>query len=297
MLGAKDRCEILEKRGIMLLSLFSKLEAIIVVALAIHMIGVSFACSNVSDHLALLEIKAKITHDPQGVLTSWNDSIPFCQWRGVTCGRRHERVTMLNLTDMGLVARHNLLDLVQRINIIKDVACALEYLHFRCGNVVVHCDLKPSNILLDADMVAHIGDFGLAKILSRKEGSNAHESSSSIIRGTIGYAPPEYGLGNEVSTAGDIYSYGILLLEMLTGKKPVDSMFEKGLSLHSYTRSALVDGSVLQIVDPMLLNKYVNEKSLISLVEIGVQCSYDSPQDRMDIGTVVHKLLATIVAS
>lgn len=60
------------------------------------------------------------------------------------------------------------LDLVQRISIAYDVACALDYLHYRCGNVVVHCDLKPSNILLDADMFAHVGDFGLTKIISLK---------------------------------------------------------------------------------------------------------------------------------
>ncbi|KAJ0705307.1 putative protein kinase RLK-Pelle-LRR-XII-1 family [Helianthus annuus] len=189
------------------------------------------------------------------------------------------------------------LDLAQRISIIKDVACALDYLHCRCGNVIVHCDFKPSNILLDADMVAHVGDFGLAKILSLEEGSYANASSSSIIRGTIGYAPPEYGLGNEVSTSGDMYSYGILLLEMLIGKKPVDPMFEGGLGLHSYARSALADGCVLQIVDPMLLNEDLNENSLISLVKIGVQCSYESPQDRMDIGTVIQELFGTTFAS
>ncbi|KAM0023610.1 putative protein kinase RLK-Pelle-LRR-XII-1 family [Helianthus debilis subsp. tardiflorus] len=165
------------------------------------------------------------------------------------------------------------LDLVQRISIIKDVACALDYLHCRCGNVIVHCDLKPSNILLDADMVAHVGDFGLAKILSLEEDSYANVSSSSIIRGTIGYAPPEYGLGNEVSTSGDMYSYVILLLEMVTGKKPVDRMFEGGLGLHSYAWRALADGCVLQIMDPVLLSEDVNENCLISLVKVGVQCS------------------------
>ncbi|XP_076925612.1 putative receptor-like protein kinase At3g47110, partial [Bidens hawaiensis] len=187
------------------------------------------------------------------------------------------------------------LDPVQRINIIKDVACALEYLHHGCGNVIVHCDLKPSNILLDADMVAHVGDFGLAKIVPFNIGSNANMSSSSIIRGTIGYAPPEYGLGNEVSTSGDIYSFGILLLEMLTGKKPVDPMFEGGLGLHSYAMSALADGSVLHILDPVLLNEDVYKDGLVSLLKIGVQCSYESPQDRMDIGTAVHKIFAITI--
>ncbi|KAM0062652.1 putative non-specific serine/threonine protein kinase [Helianthus debilis subsp. tardiflorus] len=83
--------------------LLSKPETVLVVALVIHMIGAVYCSSAASDQLALLEIKSKITHDPQGALTSWNDSLPFCQWRGVTCGRRHQRVTMLDLEDSGLV--------------------------------------------------------------------------------------------------------------------------------------------------------------------------------------------------
>ncbi|KAF5771138.1 putative non-specific serine/threonine protein kinase [Helianthus annuus] len=83
--------------------LLSKPEAVLVVALVIHMIGAVYGSSAASDQLALLEIKSKITLDPQGALTSWNDSLPFCQWRGVTCGRRHQRVTMLDLRDSGLV--------------------------------------------------------------------------------------------------------------------------------------------------------------------------------------------------
>ncbi|KAJ0691688.1 putative non-specific serine/threonine protein kinase [Helianthus annuus] len=70
--------------------LLAKLAAVIVVALVIHMIGAVYGSSAASDHLSLLEIKSKIPHDPQGALTSWNDSVPFCQWRGVTCGRRTE---------------------------------------------------------------------------------------------------------------------------------------------------------------------------------------------------------------
>ena len=83
------------------------------------------------------------------------------------------------------------LNILQRINMAIDVACALDYLHHHCPMPVVHCDLKPSNILFDCDMTAHVGDFGLAKLLSKL--TIPKQSSSIGIRGTIGYTP----LGNK----------------------------------------------------------------------------------------------------
>nr|KAJ0221685.1 hypothetical protein LSAT_V11C200069550 [Lactuca sativa] len=77
---------------------------------------------------------------------------------------------------------------------------------------------------------------------------------------------------------------------MLTGKRSVDLIFQEGRSLHSYARKAVVDGFVLQIVDPMLLNDNVNQTILISLVQIRVQCSSESPHDRMDMGNVIQEL-------
>ncbi|KAM4106168.1 hypothetical protein ACB094_04G047300 [Castanea mollissima] len=143
------------------------------------------------------------------------------------------------------------LTILQRTNIAIDVACALDYLHHHCPMPIVHCDIKPSNILFDCDMTAHVGDFGLAKFLLRP--TDSKESTSIGIRGTIGYTPPEYGLGSEVSIKGDVYSYGILLLEMITGKRPTNSVFEGGLNLHNYASMALPDG-VMDVVDPKLLN-------------------------------------------
>ena len=116
----------------------------------------------------------------------------------------------------------------------------------------------------------------------------------------------EYGLGSEVSTNGDVYSYGILLLEMVTTKKPTDVMFEGNLNLHNFARMALPD-HVMDIVDPILLNDdevlagVVNHrrrqtrinnklKCLISMVRIGVACSVESPQDRLNMTNVVHEL-------
>ncbi|KAL0415414.1 UNVERIFIED_CONTAM: putative LRR receptor-like serine/threonine-protein kinase [Sesamum latifolium] len=107
------------------------------------------------------------------------------------------------------------LTLMQRLNIAIDVASALEYLHNGTGSTIIHGDLKPSNILLDDDMTAHVGDFGLSKVISNvSSGLAANESHSVAVKGTIGYIAPEYGM---VGTGlGDIYSYGILLLELFT---------------------------------------------------------------------------------
>ncbi|KAM0023117.1 putative protein kinase RLK-Pelle-LRR-XII-1 family [Helianthus debilis subsp. tardiflorus] len=198
------------------------------------------------------------------------------------------------------------LSLIQRVCIALDVAHALDYLHLHAGKTIIHCDLKPSNILLDEDMVAHVGDFGISKIL-QSEYHNRYNSSSAGVRGTIGYAAPEYGVGSKVSRSGDMYSYGILLLEMITCKKPTDAMFGTELSLHKHAKKAIDDDGALGIIDPVLLkddekigvitNKeettdgYLNhERCLHLLLEIGVSCSMESPQYRMDTASVIQEL-------
>ncbi|PWA46872.1 protein kinase-like domain-containing protein [Artemisia annua] len=184
------------------------------------------------------------------------------------------------------------LNLLQRINILRDVATALDYLHNRCQTTIVHGDLKPSNILLDDDMVAHVGDFGLARLL----GANLNQNSSTGVKGTIGYAPPEYGFGSEMTSSGDVYSFGILLLEVMTGKKPTDDMFNDGLSLHKFASMALPD-HVIDVVDDdaiVLQSTEANakkvEECLVATIKIGVSCSMDSPPQRSKIEIVVNEL-------
>ncbi|KAK9725081.1 hypothetical protein RND81_05G121200 [Saponaria officinalis] len=195
------------------------------------------------------------------------------------------------------------LTLLQRTDIAIDVANALNYLHYENETPIVHCDLKPSNILIDEDMVAHVGDFGLAKFFAHPGSLN--QSSSVGVKGTVGYAAPEYGLGNEASTDGDIYSYGTVLLELVTGKRPTDQMFQEEFNLHMFAEEALPD-HILQIVDPTLVHtieevdsrRTIQDtakqrvKCMVSMVGVGVACSNHLPQDRMKITDAISKLRA-----
>ncbi|KZV25867.1 receptor-like protein kinase [Dorcoceras hygrometricum] len=181
------------------------------------------------------------------------------------------------------------LTLIQRLKISIDIAHALEYLHTGADTTIIHGDLKPSNILLDHDMTAYIADFGLAKMVA--DLVSADESSSSFgIKGTIGYVAPEYSTNNVISTQGDMYSYGILLLEIFTNRRPTDEAFKDHLDLHSFVSNTSPD-DVMKIVDPLMrVASYKGKDCIASVLKIGVACSRTIPRDRMPIADVVNEL-------
>ncbi|XP_078166382.1 putative LRR receptor-like serine/threonine-protein kinase At3g47570 [Carex rostrata] len=192
------------------------------------------------------------------------------------------------------------LSLIQRLNIAIDVATALEYLHNHGPAPIVHCDLKPSNVLLDVDMTAHVGDFGLARFLVQPDSmSSLLTGSTAGLRGSIGYIPPEYGMGGQASVEGDAYSYGILVLEMFTGISPTDERFRDGLNLHMYVEMAFFN-CVTEIIDRKLFPVNVGENSanvtedvhdcLVSVIRCGLLCSKLSPKERIRIEEVVKEL-------
>ncbi|KAE8788848.1 putative LRR receptor-like serine/threonine-protein kinase [Hordeum vulgare] len=164
---------------------------------------------------------------------------------------------LYSMEDNGNSLKLSYLSLAQRLSIVVDVADAMEYLHHNHHGSIVHCDPKPSNILLDNDMVAHVGDFGLARLQVYPVSSSFGDSTSVslvAIRGTRGYVAPEYGSGGQVSTAVDVYSFGVVLLEIFIRKSPTDGMFKDGLSIAKFAEVNFLD-KMMQIVDPQLVQE------------------------------------------
>ncbi|AED94428.1 Leucine-rich repeat protein kinase family protein [Arabidopsis thaliana] len=178
------------------------------------------------------------------------------------------------------------LTFAEKVNIAIDVASALEYLHVYCHDPVAHCDIKPSNVLLDDDLTAHVSDFGLARLLYNfDEKTFLNQFSSAGVRGTIGYAAPEYGMGSKPSIQGDVYSFGVLLLEMFTGKKPTDNSFGGGYNLHGYTKSVLSCSTSRG-------GRTMVDEWLRLVLEVGIKCSEEYPRDRMGMAEAVRELVS-----
>ncbi|XP_048234622.1 probable LRR receptor-like serine/threonine-protein kinase At3g47570 isoform X2 [Ricinus communis] len=193
-----------------------------------------------------------------------------------------------------LCSPKHFLELLERLNIMLDVASAVEYLHHGYAMPIVHCDLKPSNILLDENMVAHVTDFGIAKLLG-----DEHSFIQTITLATVGYMAPEYGSEGVVSTGGDIYSFGILLMETFTRKKPTDDMFNEEISMKQWVQES-VPGGVTQITDPDLLRieeQHFSAKKdcILSVMQVALQCSADLPEERPNIRDVLNTLNHTKV--
>ncbi|KAL7103863.1 hypothetical protein ACP275_08G206300 [Erythranthe tilingii] len=193
--------------------------------------------------------------------------------------------------DKWLYSHNYCLDLMQRLNIMIDVASALEYLHHGYSTLIVHCDLKPSNVLLDEEMVAHVSDFGIAKLMGEGE-STVHTNTLA----TMGYIAPEYGLEGLVSTRCDVYSYGVMVMETFTRKRPSDDMFGGDLTLKTWVERSLNSESSTAVIDSNLLNTEneqgfeKNVQCVSSILELALKCCEESSGDRINMKEALIEL-------
>ncbi|KAM3362054.1 receptor kinase-like protein Xa21 isoform X1 [Capsicum galapagoense] len=178
------------------------------------------------------------------------------------------------------------LNMIQRLDIMIDVASALEYLHHGYETVVVHSDLKPSNVLLDDRLVGHVSDFGLTKLLGEGE-SIAHTKTLA----TMGYIAPEYGSVGLVSRRCDVYSYGIMLMETFTKKRPYDEMFQENLSMRSWvlmsTQEDVID---VTLMEPEKISFQNELRCISSILELALHCTTESPNERLNMKEILVNL-------
>ncbi|KAF3435417.1 hypothetical protein FNV43_RR22506 [Rhamnella rubrinervis] len=172
----------------------------------------------------------------------------------------------------------------RRIQIAIDVANALEYLHFYCDPPLCHRDIKSSNILLDENFVAKVADFGLAH--ASKDGSICFEPVNTDVRGTPGYMDPEYVITQELTEKSDVYSYGVLLLEIVTSRRAI----QDGKNLVEWSQAYMASESRLsELVDPSIRNSCDMEQ-LQTIVSIVRWCTQKEGRSRPSIKQVLRIL-------
>ncbi|CAL0304482.1 unnamed protein product [Lupinus luteus] len=173
----------------------------------------------------------------------------------------------------------------QRFKIIKDVASGILYLHEGYEQVVIHRDVKASNVLLDLELNGRLGDFGLARLYEH----GANPSTTRVV-GTLGYLAPELPRTGRATTSSDVYAFGALLLEVACGRRPIElKALPEELVLVDWIWDRYKEGRIFDVIDPKL-NGNFDENEVLLVLKLGMICSNDDPNVRPSMKQVVSYL-------
>ncbi|KAG1368493.1 G-type lectin S-receptor-like serine/threonine-protein kinase [Cocos nucifera] len=207
------------------------------------------------------------------------------------CSKGSKRLLVYEYMSGGSLDSHlfrnnsTVLDWKMRYQIILGIARGLAYLHEKCRECIIHCDVKPDNVLLDRDFRAKVADFGMAKLIGRD-----FSTVLTTMRGTVGYLAPEWISGLPITSKVDVYSFGMMLFELISGKRNTAESADGSKIFYPYLAATkVIEGDIFSLLDNRL-NGAADIEEVTRVCRVACWCIQESEAHRPTMGQVVQIL-------